>query len=351
VNLSRVEKIANAVLYEGYILFPYRPSAIKNRQRWNFGVLSPQQYSKALGGSEPWTIQTECLVQGSEQVSTDVKIRFLHVVSREIAELVQPVSEDHGTQPQYRLVSELKAGERSFQPWQEALEREVNLPGLKLEDLCREKQILEFSFHSNRNEEPLRDPDGSQVGLIIRTQEEIEGVVEVSAERSDPLFRINVSIMNLTPLANAEERSRNEVLMRSMVSVHTIISANEGKFVSLIDPPEEFRSAAAKCSNVGTWPVLAGDDGDEDMMLSSPIILYDYPQVAAESAGDLCDGTETDELLTLCILALTDEEKREMLDVDDRARAILERTEMLPSEQLLKMHGAIRGLRRAENKQ
>jgi hydrogenase maturation protease len=80
-------------------------------------------------------------------------------------------------------------------------------------------------------------------------------------------------------------------------------------------------------------------------MLSSPIILYDYPQVAPESAGDLFDSTEIDEILTLRILTLTDEEKREMRSVDERARAILERTETLPAEQLMKLHGAVRGLR------
>jgi hypothetical protein len=49
MNLSLVEKIANAVLYEGYILYPYRPSAVKNQQRWNFGALCPRSYSQAQG--------------------------------------------------------------------------------------------------------------------------------------------------------------------------------------------------------------------------------------------------------------------------------------------------------------
>ena len=41
MNFASVEKIAAAVLYEGYILYPYRATAIKNRQRWNFGTLYP----------------------------------------------------------------------------------------------------------------------------------------------------------------------------------------------------------------------------------------------------------------------------------------------------------------------
>ena len=80
-------------------------------------------------------------------------------------------------------------------------------------------------------------------------------------------------------------------------------------------------------------------------MLSSPIILYDYPQIAPESPGDLFDATEIDEILTLRILTLTEDEKRAMSDVDDRARALLERTESLAREQLMGLHGTIRGLR------
>jgi hypothetical protein len=81
------------------------------------------------------------------------------------------------------------------------------------------------------------------------------------------------------------------------------------------------------------------------MMFCSPIILYDYPKIAPESAGDFFDGTEMDEMLTLRVLTLTDAEKQEMRSGDPRARKILERTEALTSDALLKAHGVIRGLR------
>ena len=136
--------------------------------------------------------------------------------------------------------------------------------------------------------------------------------------------------------------------MRSFVSTHTILDVRDGEFVSLLDPPEAFREAAAGCSNVGTYPVLIGAEGSRDCMLSSPIILYDYPQIAPESAGNLFDGTEIDEILTLRIMTLTDEEKHEMRGADDRARQILERTEALPLEQLMKMHGAMRSVKPKE---
>src|SRR6201999_2533260 len=118
-----------------------------------------------------------------------------------------------------------------------------------------------------------------------------------------------------------------------------------GQFVSLLEPGEPFRRAGAECQNIGCWPVLVGEPGQRDTLLASPIILYDYPQIAPESAGDLFDGTEIDEILMLRIMTLTDEEKREMRGVDERARQLLERTEALPAEQLMKLHGAMRSVR------
>ena len=86
---------------------------------------------------------------------------------------------------------------------------------------------------------------------------------------------------------------------------------------------------------------------ERDCILSSPIILYDYPQVAPESPGDLFDSLEIDEILTLRILTLSDQEKAEIRAGDERARQVLERSENMPPEQLMKLHGALRGLRPA----
>src|SRR5262249_39051201 len=148
-----------------------------------------------------------------------------------------------------------------------------------------------------------------------------------------------------TPLEDAAQRSRDEAQLRALVSTHLVLGIRGGEFVSLLGPPEEWCKLAASCQNVGTWPVLVGEAGEKDTLLSSPIILYDYPQIAAESPGDLFDSTEIDEILTLRILTLTDEEKAAAAAVDSRARALLHRTEALTREQLLGLHGTIRGLR------
>ena len=139
--------------------------------------------------------------------------------------------------------------------------------------------------------------------------------------------------------------SRDAALMRSLVSTHLILGVEDGEFVSLLEPPAELQEFVSQCQNVGAWPVLVGEQGQRDTLLASPIILYDYPQIAPESAGDLFDGTEIDEILSLRIMTLTDEEKREIRQSDDRARQILERTEAMPAEQFMKLHGAVRGMR------
>lgn len=356
-NRSLVEKIADAVLYEGYILYPYRPSAVKNQQRWNFGALCPEPYSLAQGGTEAWTMQTECLVEGGERAALDVKVRFLHLLTREVGvpnedcasrvacrddgEILASVSDSD-----LSVVASLEVGGRVFQTWQEAVEREFSARGLELGRLAAQAERLTFSFPQSRALEPLRDEDGRLVGVVVRTQQSVEGALELSAARAgEGLFKVTARILNTTTLEDAKEKSRDDALMRSLVSTHTILSVREGEFVSLLDPPEAFRDAAGECGNVGTWPVLVGAEGERGVMLSSPIILYDYPQIAPESAGELFDGTEIDEILTLRIMTLTDEEKREMRGADERARQILERTETLPAEQLMKMHGAMRSVK------
>jgi hydrogenase maturation protease len=205
---------------------------------------------------------------------------------------------------------------------------------------------LEFAFASSQEKEMLHDASGRVVGVVVHEQQDVEGAVEIAATPAgDRMFKLTVRILNLTPFESPGEKSRDEVLMRSLVSTHTILSTQDGAFVSVFDPPDSLRAAADACQNVGTWPVLVGEMGARDTLLSSPIILYDYPQVAPESTGDLFDATEIDEILTLRIMTLTDDEKREMRDTDEHARQLLERTETIPTAHLMKLHGAVRGLR------
>jgi hydrogenase maturation protease len=356
MNFDLVEKIATAVLYEGYILYPYRPSSVKNQQRFNFGALYPETYSVAGGGTDAWTMQTECLVVGTDATTLELKVRFLHLLAREVgvpdADCRLRIADwnESGTQApishtDFQIVQSLEFGDQLYQSWQEATEREVSPASFNLSELVKQAQRITFSFPAKEELEPLRAPDNEVVGVLLRKQQTIEGAFEVAAERiSERAFKVTVRILNVTPFADAKAKTRDEALMHTLASTHTILGVNEGEFVSLLDTPEEFREASSTCRNTGTWPVLVGVKGERNLMLSSPIILYDYPQIAPESAGDLFDGTEIDEILTLRIMTLTDDEKREMRGADERARRMLERTETLPAEQLMKLHGAMRAL-------
>jgi hydrogenase maturation protease len=203
-----------------------------------------------------------------------------------------------------------------------------------------------FRLSLKQEQETIRNERELIVGIILREKASVAGMVELAAQRlQEGVFKLTARIANISRFANSGPAKRDEALARSLVSAHTILKVRAGEFVSLVDPPEAYSEFAQTCQNIGTWPVLVGEEGQRDALLSSPIILYDYPQIAPESPGDLFDGAEIDEILSLRIMTLTDEEKREMRESDDRARKILERTETLPQEQLMKLHGALRGLR------
>lgn len=351
MNQALVDQVANAVLYEGYLLYPYRPSSVKNRQRWTFGGLCPQSHSLAQAGAEPWLLRTECLVLGGPRAVFQGRIRFLHLLERTVGELTHPVAEWPETgEPPFRLVETLSVGARVFRPWQEAVEREVVTADLTLAELAGQPYRHEFAFPPSRQLEPLHGPTGEIIGVFVRCQRAIAGAVEVSARppgegEGEGLCAVTVQVFNDTAPEKAEQASREEALLQAFVSAHAILGVREGEFVSLIDPPESCRAAVAECRNVGVWPVLVGEEGAKDALLCSPIILYDYPQIAPESPGDLFDATEIDEILTLRILTLTEAEKREMAALNERARALLDRTEALAGDQLRKLHGAVRSLR------
>jgi hypothetical protein len=343
VNLERVEKIAEAVLYEGYMLYPYRPSSVKNQQRWNFGVLCPRCYSELQQGTEAWMMQTECLIKTTALTRLSVKVRFLQIVQRSIGKLrVLGQEQPESVEPELDIVDCLEVGGRTFRPWQEAVEREHTIDGLNPE-LLSSLAPLHLPFLPGKQFEYLRDEDGKPVGVIVREWQSLVASIQFdSIPYGDGVIKASVRVQNLSSFTTLDSGDRDDALAFSLVSAHTILAVEQGEFVSLLDPPSNLKDVATLCQNVGTWPVLVGDRAET--MLSSPIILYDHPQIAPESAGDLFDATEIDEILSLRILTLTDDEKREVRESDDRARKILDRTENMPEEQFMKLHGALRGL-------
>jgi hydrogenase maturation protease len=345
-----IENIVNATLYEGYLLYPYRASSVKNLQRFNFGVLAPKIFSQMQYGTDTWQMQTECLVLADDETTIDVKINFLHLLSREIGKVNESVSEWKDDLTNYETVSLLEIDGKIFQTWEEATERKVEVSSLSLRELLNHTHTQQIFFSANKTLEPLRNRDEKIVGVIIRCNQTVTGEIELKAEpiHVENLYKVSILISNTTPFETVSHKSRNKVLSSSFVSTHTILHIHAGKFISLLDTPEEYKDVAASCQNVGTFPVLVGEEGTNDSVLSSPIILHDYPQIAPESAGDMFDGTEIDELLVLRIMTMTDEEKHEMRQTDERAKKILEQTEKMSHDDLMKLHGTLRSLRNAE---
>jgi hypothetical protein len=313
--MDAVARIADAVLYEGYLLWPYRKSAMKNQRRWTFGGVYPERHS-AAHPDDAALMQTQCLVQAEANCRLEVRVRFLHVVRRDLV--------DAEGSPCDELVVD---GEQ-WVAWDEATERELSASQLTLDAFSGEL-IVEVPAGESRED-----------SHVVRSWRELHGSIAIGAESiAGPLQRLTVRISNTTPFTGDD---REEALRQTFCSTHTVLRVEDGEFVSLTDPPEGLRAEAECCENIGTWPVLVGEEGERHTMLSSPIILPDYPQVAPESPGDLFDAAEIDQLLRLSILSMTDQEKEDMRAADPKAREILERTESLSPEELMKLHGAIR---------
>jgi hypothetical protein len=276
-----VRAIADAVLYEGYVLWPYTRSALKNQQRWTFGGVYPPAWT-AEHPDDRCVVRAECVWEGE----LDVRVRFLQVVRRQVESQGKPVDE-------------LTVGGQRWLTWEEAVEREVT---------GDRSQVTEFEIPAGSERQEL-----GEGAAVVRSWRALHGVVEVGAG--------SVSVRNETPWDGG---TRPDALERTFCSLHAELHA------------ESFSTESR--SGDGLWPVLI----DDSTMLASPIILEDHPRIAPESPGALFDGGEIDQLLVLNILAMTDAEKDEMRATDPRVREILERTEALTDDQLMALHGRLR---------
>ncbi|MCX5197406.1 hypothetical protein OOK31_26515 [Streptomyces sp. NBC_00249] len=337
-RFDTARQVADAVLFEGYVLYPYRASAAKNRLRWQFGVLVPPAWAPAHG--EHSFQRTEVLMEPRGEAALFLELRFLHARRR----TVQRLREDGG----YEEVPELRLPDRILVPWDEGAEERVEL-SVPVAALAGDGAVLPFVRPAGEDTEPVRDAEGRTVGRLVRRTERAEGLVRVSATELDGPYRV----MRLTAVVentsdwtpHGTDAGREAALPSSLVAAHLLLGLSAGSFLSMTDPPEWAKGAVAACENRHTWPVLAGGPGRADVVLSSPIILEDHPQIAPESAGAMYDALEIDEILALRTATLTDEEKREARGTDARAAAVIELAETMPPEVLERLHGAVRGLR------
>ena len=281
MTFEAAQQVADAVLYEGFVLYPYRASSDKNRVRFQFGVVAPRAQTE-LDGSETWEMQTECLVRPAADPRLDVRVRFLQLQARSV-EALDPAAPEG-----FRAVPSLVVGDEEFVTWDEATEEQVDLVARPLGALLEAGEAVPFSLAGGRAVEHLHDAGGELAARVVRTRWPIDGRVVLGAETVGELIRVRVRLENVTAWSDADA-GRVTTLRRSLLGCHTLLGVSGGSFISLTDPPEDAREAAKASVNRHTWPVLVGEADSRDVLLSSPIILPDHPAVAPGPAQRVLD--------------------------------------------------------------
>ena len=311
--------VADAVLYEGYLLYPYRATSRKNQSRWQFGVLGPRGAADA-GIGEDDKLSAQVLVGSHAIPSLSGVVRFLQLQHR---------AAERDVGGRFQPTEELSTGSASWLTWDEAVECEIAIDRFAVTSLPR---TLDISVPMGSEIEML---DG---GRLVRTRRALHGQLDISAERDGELLRVSFEVRNVSPPA----ADKDEAIATSLIGTHLLLEVTDGEFVSLLEPPDSAASAVGRCSQHRCFPVLAGPPGANDLVLVSPIILYDHPEIAEQSKGALYDSTEIDEILTLRIMTMTEEEKAQARATDPLAAQIIDRCDAMSPEAMLDLHGVLR---------
>ncbi|OBA92462.1 hypothetical protein A5642_09470 [Mycolicibacterium mucogenicum] len=318
---EQARAVADAVLYEGYLLYPYRATSGKNQSRWQFGVLGPQQAAE-LGLGEDDTLSAQLLVDPGPDPALTIVVRFLQLQHR---------AAERDTLSGFEPVSELTAAGGTWLTWDEAVECELPFGPFSESELAA-PQTLPIVIAGGRDVEHIEG------GRVVRTRAELRAELTVRSEADDDLLRISLAVRNTA----AAPTDKDAAIAHSLIGTHLIAEVTGGEFISLLEPPESAVDAVNRTLRHRCFPVLAGLPGDTTLMLISPIILYDHPEIAEQSEGALFDSTEIDEILTLRVMTMTDEEKAQARATDPRAAEIIDRCDAMSPEALLNLHGVLR---------
>lgn len=307
-----LDPIADSILYEGYALFPYRATSLKNSNRCSIGELSPGDRRLS-----------EVPLKASLSAELFFRVGLLQPVMRAVTR-AHPSTRGPGSGDRPGLVS-----------WCEARPHRLPLGPITIERLLAGGKTWSLSIASFGEQHV----EGGRA--VLRSAAELTVDLEIRLRRCDPsrdAFVLSCSLVNRS--------SECDGRLTTLHSPHVAAAFDEsstspGLFISITDAPADFGEVVESCEFDGAWPVLMGRTRDARRVLFSPVILYDYPAIAPESPCDLFDATENDELLLLSILALPDEERAAMRATDPRTAAILARAEEL-GEGLGRLHGAIR---------
>lgn len=318
---SVLDSLTKTVLYEGYSIFPYHRTSVKNLKPIPFGVIYPEQYHSHHPHA-PTRMKTECIVAAQKNCTVNITVRFLHLITTRI---FQQTDKENAS-----LQSE---------GWQ-TIERQINSGNLFISELIGNKKIFPIAYDRIDEDKNVYDENNELKEKQSNSVLKIKGTVAIEVfaiEKTDNVFRISITVSNDTSLINAESISRGEVLQQSFLSTNTILKATNGEFISDQNPSEEFKEIVAKCEKIGTWPILI--DESNTTMLSSPIILYDYPKINAQSNLDLFDSLEIEEMLILHLSAMSDNEKQQIGERDEKMREMLDKASQVTPKELLDLHG------------
>jgi hypothetical protein len=319
-NWDRARAVADAVLYEGYLLYPYRASSSRNRSRWQWGVLGPAGAAES-GIGEDETIAAQFLVDGAQAIT--VVVRFLQLQHRR-------AERDTGcgsSEP----VDELITPSGFWLTWDEAVEYEESFGPLAFNDSTQPWTLSVTAPGASS----IETVDG---GRLVRERREVSATLTVGVESDGALQRVSLRITN----TGAPATDKDDAIARSLIGTHVIAEAVGGEFVSLLEPPPSAADAVSRCTRHRCFPVLAGPPDAKDLLLISPIILYDHPEVAEQSETALYDCTEIDEILTLRVMTMTDQEKAQARATDPLAGQIIDRCDAMSPEAMARLHGALR---------
>jgi hypothetical protein len=326
-GLDTARAVADAVLYEGYLLYPYRSTSAKNQIRWQFGVLAPPG-AAADGLGEDSDLAMQCLVRCERGGAITMTLRFLQLQVRSIEQRTPD-----GWQPR----SEFVVGQQVWLSWDEAVEQELTFGPFDADALHAGLELA-VAVPGGEEVELLQDDAGETVGRVVRRRDPLAGVTRLSVDSAGPLSRLSITVDNTAGRVS----DKAAAIRRSFIGTHLLLQALGAEFISMIDPPDEAKPAAAQCVHRRCWPVLAGYAGATNILLGLPIILSDYPELATQSAGALFDSTEIDEILTLRVMTMTNQEKAQARATDPRAAAIIDRCDAMSAQDLQALHGVLR---------
>ena len=294
-HLDHARKVADAILYEGYLLYPYHKSAQKNQIRFQFGVLMPPGYAR-VDPNEASSCQTECLLECPDDAEVDVLVRFLHL-QRRLVQRVSPETAD------LHDVATLSVNDAEYTTWDEAVEREQRLTTV-VSSLVAGDEDVAFHIDAGEAAEDLTDASGRLAGRLVRRWACLDGMIRLHAERvAGPYqaLRLRVQVENSTA-PRAELRSRDDGLGSALIAAHLLAGVPGGTFLSMTDPPRASKMQQSLIRYLRSAP--AGAAARSGQTTADDGIDWRVPAVTARPAvpwwdpgSDASVSPETDHVL------------------------------------------------------